>query len=92
MSMMSDLRDRWEQRQLRGKGILQMNCEPTIPGTIGARDMPTARAAEDFVAPKCFVVCGNGIGFRRMRIATVRTSYLGTKLGRNSHDRGGGNA
>jgi len=43
-----------------------------------------------FVAPKCFVVCGNGIDFRRMRIATVRTSYLGTKLGRNSHDRVGG--
>jgi hypothetical protein len=87
---MCDLCDRWEQPQLRGEGILQMNCERTIPGTMCARDMPTARTAEDFVAPKCFVVRGNGIGFRRMRMATVPTSYLDTELGRKSHDRVGG--
>jgi hypothetical protein len=87
---MSDLRDRWEQPPLRGEGILQMNCERTIPGNIRARDMPTARAAEDFVAPKCFVVCGNGIGLRRKRLAAVPASYLDTKLGRSSHDRASG--
>jgi hypothetical protein len=67
-----------------------MNCERTIPGTIRARDMPTAGVDEDFVAPKCFVVYGNGIGFRRMRMATVPMSYLGTKLARKSHDPVGG--
>jgi hypothetical protein len=87
---MSDFRGRWEQPQLLGEGILQMNCERTIPGTIRARDMPTGRAAGDFVASKCFVVCGNGIGFRRKRMATVPTSYLDTKLGHKSHDLVGG--
>ena len=61
--MRSDLRGRWEQTPVRKEGIRQMNCERAIPGTIRARDMPTARAAEDFATPKCFVVCGKEIGF-----------------------------